>query len=252
MSLIQTDIPLAEQIHIVDEWESATGMMVAAEHMWRAGMEMENQHLSRCIVVLGTARSGTSIPAGVLYYLGVRMCKDRGYGNANTKGVFEDRMFQNVGLQWLHDEPVNSHPPSRTLRQWMSLVRRRNNSYAIWGVKSPRMMFGLPEMLPVFEDLRIIATSRDIDATTQSFERWRAEVDMPPMSAQIKALRRAETVAMEAGIPLIELDFEWMLEDPQRTVSTIERFAYDGLALVVDDLERARALRHIDPSLRRY
>ena len=97
--------------------------------------------MSRCIVVTGTGRSGTSLTAMVLHHLGVHMGDDLVPGDkTNPHGHYEDarliaehRVLSGYGLE---RSMFNADAYCRYLRQ-------RAEERELWGFKDPRLLDGV-------------------------------------------------------------------------------------------------------------
>jgi hypothetical protein len=107
----------------------------------------------RTLIVLGVARSGTTMVAGALHHLGIPM----GMGE-RPNDVFEDVELAGA---------VEGDDPDRL----QALIARRNDAHAVWGWKRPsaitrmerlQRQFRNPEYLVVFRDVFAIANRNRI------------------------------------------------------------------------------------------
>lgn len=99
----------------------------------------------RTIVVLGAARGGTSLIAGLLHHMGIFM------GERLDQVVYEDLDFSNA---------VESGDRESRLR----LIRERDASHERWGWKRPASIDHLPAMHADLRNPHYIAVFRDIAA----------------------------------------------------------------------------------------
>jgi hypothetical protein len=84
--------------------------------------------MSKCIIVLGCYRTGSSAVAGILHHLGVMMGKRFDIPNQNNpKGYFEDLDFKELHKETDFDFDC-----------YLYLIRKREK-LPIWGVKDPRL-----------------------------------------------------------------------------------------------------------------
>ena len=107
---------------------------------------------SRCILVLGTGRSGTSAVGGILYKLGVWMGDGFvGRDQTNPWGTFEDAELFYVTRQM----------KSGIVRPeaYKALIERRNQR-PLWGWKDPGLVWTLEHAMPYFDDMRAVFVHR--------------------------------------------------------------------------------------------
>ena len=92
------------------------------------------------IIILGTPRSGTSMPAKVLDGLGVFL------GDRFGRGVFEDQRIA-MSIE------KNAEPLETVIRDY--------DSHDIWAFKRPRVFRQLDRCLHLFRNPRLVVMSRD-------------------------------------------------------------------------------------------
>ena len=125
----------------------------------------------KSVVVLGLARSGTSVVTGILRTLGVNMGSSVP-DKANPYGSFEDRDFAELHKKIfdLAGKKTYWNPPSpETLlalqEQCDSLIReviaKKNLAGPLWGWKHPRTILTLDLFLPYLENPHLIAIFRN-------------------------------------------------------------------------------------------
>lgn len=100
---------------------------------------MENKE-NKTAIVMGIARTGTSVLAGLLYYLdvfmGPDMFKERNVGN--PVGTFEDVSFLYITamINRYKEKEVNRGEYLRNLMAIGPLIKEREDKYNLWGFKS--------------------------------------------------------------------------------------------------------------------
>lgn len=92
------------------------------------------------LIVLGVARSGTTMPATALYNLGVFL------GDAVGQGVFEDQRIA-------HALEKNREPIQNVIRDY--------NRFSVWGFKRPMAFRIIEEHLHLFRNPRFVVMFRD-------------------------------------------------------------------------------------------
>ncbi len=108
--------------------------------------DSDGQPSERTLIVLGIARSGTTMVAGALHHLGVHMAM-----GGKKNGVFEDT---EIGAL-LH---------TRDFGAIEALIETRNQQHAIWGWKRPDAMDDLPKIERYFRCPEYIVVFRDVFA----------------------------------------------------------------------------------------
>ena len=109
---------------------------------YRACLELNpvsSSPTERTIVVLGLARGGTSLIAGLLRILGIDM------GDQLAQGIHEDLDFVGDNLQKIR-----------------SAISIRNRSKPVWGWKSTSNIEVLPRVFPLLRNPQVICITRDI------------------------------------------------------------------------------------------
>ena len=168
--------------------------------------------MSRCVMVLGTGRSGTSMVAGALHALGVNMGKEFVEDKNNQWGSFEDREFFEMTREVIKGRG-----------DYAPLIAEREEQ-EIWGIKDPALAHTAPALLPMLYDPRIIVVHRSRRDTVNSCmkayligrteaERWHDEL----------ATAVAAALLSYRG-PVLDVWFEDILEDPTTAVSKIAEF----------------------------
>ena len=185
--------------------------------------------MGRCITVVGTHSSGTSLVAGVLHRLGVDM-GDTLYrpDHNNPLGYYEDAELVELNrkvVDWMQPRKVAFLPEDA--RAYRKLIRDRAHKH-LWGVKDPRLCLVGQRWLNALEDERVpwrlVLVVRSADASTESL-----------MARERLSRRRA------AAITKVHLDGMWsmyfqhferaliicygtMLERPTETIERLAEF----------------------------
>ncbi len=214
----------------------------------------------RCILVLGTHRTGTSLVAGILHHLGVNMGDEMKPAHpTNPAGHFEDMDFlalnDKVVGNW--QSPREDLVSADALSNYEMLVRQKTST--LWGIKDPRLCITAKWILPFLykygNDVRVIATHRREKAIYASLR------TRNPITLQ-KAEWITETYIWSRHRFHKSFPGKWMpiyfeeLTDLDRTIgadniSDIIKFVFEGLP-APDEQQVADAVAHIDPSLRHY
>src|SRR5262245_15383686 len=132
----------------------------------------DNGQRQKTVVVLGLARSGTSVVTGVLKILGVEMGSSVN-DKANPFGSFEDRDFALLHREIFELASIGSsywNPPSaekildvkeRVRDAIAEIVARKSSGRAIWGWKHPRTLLTLELFLPALTNPHLVAVFRN-------------------------------------------------------------------------------------------
>lgn len=100
--------------------------------------------VEQTIIIIGAARSGTSIPASILHHAGV-------YLGEYTNGFqYEDKHLR---LNLDNDK-------EQQLEEFKKIIIERNEQYKVWGWKDVNIIWYLQEILPVVRNPVFIFTSR--------------------------------------------------------------------------------------------
>jgi hypothetical protein len=100
----------------------------------------------RTLIVLGVARSGTTMVAGALHHLGV----DMGMGQ-RMNNVFEDM-------------EIGALLDRKDYAALASVVEQRNRAHPVWGWKRPDAIDHMEEIEPIFRSPEYIVVFRDLFA----------------------------------------------------------------------------------------
>lgn len=184
--------------------------------------------MPRCVLVLGTGRSGTSAVAGVLHKLDCCMGNVFQPRNRNNRyGTFEDAEFRSLDVMVAFDDWLSEES---TGKAYEKLIEKRSKGREIWGVKDPDLVRVLSYVLPhLNNNYRVVVCRRGREDTIASFmqaynqsraeaEKWHKE----------KAALLDECLS-RLGCPVLFVDFAQLLSKPEETVNRIAAFAFERL-----------------------
>lgn len=194
--------------------------------------------MGRCILVLGTGRSGTSMVAGMLHALGVDMGTSFVPADRNNPfGSYEDAEWFAFTRQVLKGGEGG----------YQELIDERDG-VAVWGVKDPALSLVAQHVLPHLEDVRIVAVRRPREECIRSFSRaygWPMNKVLGWYDAVSTGL--AERLEEYDG-PVLDLTFDGILADPRGTAEQLAAFAFGDVEEVSQErIDRAAA--HIRPRM---
>lgn len=211
---------------------------------------------SRCIMVIGVPRSGTSATAGLLHHAGIPMERARRKPHpSNPKGYFED-------VRWLraHQWSGTNYVIRRTQPSKADLSRYKRlasvyQSDRLWGMKQPRLCAAAQYVWPLLDEVRIVALHRDLDASIRSLaarNKMMHNKILPTRKARAVIAQwlemMEETLAVWNG-PLFHLQFEDLVQNPTEHAIRLCRFAAEGLDVT---LTPSLGAEFIDPALNRH
>ena len=195
----------------------------------------------KSVVVLGLARSGTSVLAGILRAIGVDMgpsVRDK----ANPHGSFEDRDFAQLHKKIfdLAGDKTYWRPPTAEailgLKQqcdpWIrEIVRYKSRGKQVWGWKHPRSILTLDLFLPHLENPHLIPIFRNpldiANSSVQHTKNYKSDkvnffqalsIANFYYGEMFKALERHQE------LPCINVSFEDMVRQPMREAEKLADF----------------------------
>lgn len=178
--------------------------------------------MGRCVLVMGTGRSGTSAVAGVLHRLGCCMGRKFVAADRNNQwGTYEDKEFFDLTRK------VTTGQASPA--EYKALIVARNQQ-PTWGIKDPGLV-GVAQLLtPMLDDVRVVVARRPrhecIDSYMRAYRGGRLEAEQRYETAIIRLAARILEFE-EAGIPVLGVNFRDLLADPLQEVSDIAHFAFE-------------------------
>lgn len=136
--------------------------------------------MAKTVVVLGMARTGTSLIAGILYYLGVKMCTEdeaEEKDEFNQGGYFQNTDFKRLNGLFYPDWSKN--PPSLIKTKLLAYLRRERlrrlfekyENEEIWGFKDAKTSFIIEAIYPYLKNPHFVVSLRPASAAASSFYR---------------------------------------------------------------------------------
>jgi hypothetical protein len=226
---------------------------------------------SRCILVVGIHRSGTSAVAGILHNLGVYMGKppddidpDFWYEgwpaySTNPRAQFEDADVCAInrkltGLNWRTPTPLAIfHEDGMGYVPALGIERKE---MPLWGLKDPVLCFTAPVFIRGLQaadiDVGIIHVHRNFEASVDSLER---RDDLPrPVVEHILAqyyLAQNDVRGRYNDVPNINITFPNLFMDTEKTVRETATWVFRDREPPSDE-QIAKAVAHIDPGLNHH
>lgn len=199
---------------------------------------------SRCVIVLGIPRSGTSLVAGILYTIGVDM--GNGYlqpADANNPaGYWEDLRWQRLNKQITGIRYGHAQPPDISAEQKMAYreLAHECQRRALWGMKDPRLCFTLHWIAPYLRDARLVIVRRDLGASIESMvlhsiNSYKGELrmDRDRAAALLEVWRKGmDWQIAEFDGPRLEVNYTSLLKNPDTWVRTLNSFARENAAVM--------------------
>ena len=221
---------------------------------------MNEGQRQKTVVVLGAARSGTSMTAGILEALGVDMGTVGSSKKWNPKGSFEDKDFQKLNrdiFRMVEQSKSYWDPPTReqimekqslAASRIQSLVAEKSRGKSAWGWKNPRAVLTMELYLPYLININphFVTVLRDRLATAKSsVAHTRGRIDLQQAIGLVD-FYGGETVAFferHPELPNIFLSFEEVVVNPKKEA---ERLA-DFLSLELTDEKLANVYKLVIP-----
>jgi hypothetical protein len=187
------------------------------------------------VVVLGMHRSGTSLVGEVLSQAGVNLGRQLVRARINNpRGYFENRLFVRLNDKLLAmARGTWDHPPKpermlalmhneRLCRDVAQAVRSQEDR--VWGWKDPRTTLTIDLYLPFLRNPRFVICRRDKLAVAKSLmSRNQMEIAEGIELADRYEMRIRE-FEQRAGLPMLSVQFETLVEKPQSEIGRILSF----------------------------
>jgi len=188
------------------------------------------------IIVLGTARSGTSATAGTLHRLGVNM--GAGFWQptdlSNPRGYYEDVRFSQllkavVGYQYnVNWADELSHRQAQAFERLITALDKQ----PLWGVKEPRLCFALHLILDYFSDARLVYVNRSLESIAASLRRhseraYNGALKMTHEQAEGLAIKWQEASMQQFDLwqgPRHIIEYDILARYPERIVPALKEF----------------------------
>lgn len=222
--------------------------------------------MTRFIGVLGPGRCGSSAVAGALHAAGIPVGRDLigPHPQWNVKGHFEDRTWHRFNRlvayhlcdpdDELANETVERYPEfAREPWTRAELLQRYEAELhpppaPVWAMKCIMLGVIWPVVQHLFpQDRRLIVVQRNRDTIIHSRMEHSRLSFCEAATLTDRLMRRARKSALGAGCPVLWVQYEELIADPETQVRRILAFAAEGMDAIRLD-ERA-AMRHIDPEM---
>jgi hypothetical protein len=180
--------------------------------------------MSKSVLVLGVARSGTSMTAGMLSILGVEMHEKKGppkVVSQNPKGAFENINFGTLTSK-MHRALAEGKPLRIVKQQYsdrlaeMIVIHKK----ALWGFKSAATHHVLSIMLPLLEKPHLVVVVRSLMHNAQSWQIHMKDVYGKKVTLQeaLKNMSESQHILMRnslvADCPKLFTSYEGIKADP--------------------------------------
>jgi hypothetical protein len=220
---------------------------------------------SRCVMVVGIPRAGTSMVAGILHKCGV----DMGAGHfqnkdkANPRGYFEDLQWryanQRVTGKGYSIQAANIEQVGKKQRGiWRSLVREYKTK-PLWGMKDPWLCFVGQFIWPILKsegvDVRVVFVHRDLDASTASIrahvqKSYKGKYKVTPRQIATTWYDAFRLRRQEWGGAGYDVWYEDILENATEKIRWLVNFCYAGLTIPAMGIDLA--VEYVTPRLNHH
>ena len=196
----------------------------------------------KTVVVLGLARSGTSVTTGVLEALGVDMGPPSWPTDWNPKGNFEDESFGKLHKAILNAaEPGKTYfdPPARErllaqqekfAKPIQTLIAEKSDGKPLWGWKHPDTIMMIDLYMPYHVNPRFVMVFRNPVGTAQStVEHTRRFQDKVEFDRALKLVHyyngeMLRFIDAHPELPKLYVAFEDLVENPLREARRMADF----------------------------
>jgi len=205
----------------------------------------------KSVIVYGQRRSGTSLFAGVLYYLGIPMGKEAlptQVSDRNPKGFFEDRSIikiSEVMIQYIMryesiDASIEKLKQLFGVQIEKAINKRKSNCNGIWGVKDVNMIDLLDVYRSYLTQAHFIVVHRNPLDVAKSYSDWhKTEVENSLAMVMKNYEKINESMAFENNKLLVSYDEA--IQSPEKVVNEIIEF----LRIQVTQEQLNNAIKHI-------
>jgi hypothetical protein len=207
--------------------------------------------MPNCILVLGTARTGTSVTAGILHHLGVDLgCESHDEKPAhNSKGLFRCRLFDSFfdGIHTFYMNTDGSVLQAGTLsidertQKVRDYIKERSTPDVDWGMKSVYTQYVLQEFIGHSpHPIKLLVTNRDLAKSVESYDKW-----WPGQSSEFMLSNIAKAIDFRvaaSGLPSLTVNFDDLIDNREKAVTAIAEFI--GRPITQE------AIDFVDPSMK--
>lgn len=217
---------------------------------------MKQDIKNKQVIVIGPARSGTSVVAGILHYLGVDMGQGPNPSRSNPKGDFEDEEFKELNRSiykkarpgsgcWFTPTVEEIERVGPVFKQEIEDLIRARQDKPIWGWKNPWNIMAAPLYIPLLNKPHIIFVFRDPLSIaysgvehTKKYEQLTLKEALSCASSLNSRLVEMVIEYQEREVPVYITSFQRIIENPEREVDEIAQFL--GLNVREKDLRKIR------------
>jgi hypothetical protein len=188
----------------------------------------------KSVLVLGCARSGTSMTAGMLNTLGVDFYETKKlekHVEQNPKGTFENVNFITVTSK-MHQDYVSgktmNYVKDRHQQRMHELIKKHEKD--LWGFKSAVTHHFLPIILPLLKNPHIVVVVRSLLHNAQSWQVHMRDVFGKNVSLEeaLKNISNSQNAlmrnALAAGCPKLYTSYEHIRKDPWKEAERMADF----------------------------
>ena len=184
----------------------------------------------KTIVVMGPARSGTTMVAQILVTLGLYM------------GECDVNLYEDI--------PIRRAIRERNMKQFRKVVSERNKSYQTWGWKYPESVEVLEEIRKTVRNPFFIFTFRDPLATSlRNLISGNPDLDLlKTMQDALNYMTAMTSQIAQTKVPCLPVSYEKALSKPRKLVEKISEF----LDFPIQEPHILDAVDQVNPTNNRY
>lgn len=224
----------------------------------------------KTVIVLGANRSGTSVTAGIINELGVKMETRRILPKTtfgNPRGFFEDADFVELNGSIIPFNLMDYLQAPRLSEEYLlskklclgqeiqNLVNRRNQQFSLWGWKVPSTVFTVSLFIPYLRNPHFVIVSRNMLHTAKSIcqEKFNDDFNKGKMPGNPDLnLEKALTLVSDYNqeilsvlknnpeIPKIFVAYEDIVKNPAQEAGRLATFL--GISLIEEKLSKIKKL----------
>tara|TARA_Y100000034_G_C6897205_1_gene413953 strand:+ start:528 stop:1226 length:699 start_codon:yes stop_codon:yes gene_type:complete len=208
----------------------------------------------KTVIVVGMARSGTSMVSGILHQLGVNMNPVDNPSYQNPKGSFEDSGFIHLTVAMKQDieKGMRAGQIKKKYTPQIKELARKRSANKLWGFKSALVHYSLPYILPHLTNPHLVVNYR---CPLHNAESWKlhkkvnyGDNNTPIIDAlQAVALENKKIVAAvrrHQDMPMVFTSYEYIKDTP---IKEAEKFA-KLLGVKMTPQLRKAVVNFIDPN----
>ena len=207
-----------------------------------------NKQDKRTFCVLGTARGGTSMVAGLLMQLGIPM------GDTIDPFNNEDSDFLiHNGMRDIFENPKKSNEKKKFVNQISSTITARNSKYSVWGWKDPISINYIPDIYTQLVNPHFIWIMRDPAAVAMREMLEEAVVKSGRLYAftgqALKEASQVQAFLSHKQRPTLLISYERALRHPAELLATLCTFVGKDFASLTPSLKH-QLVDYIQPDRR--